>query len=220
MAAELLFGKGGPVEVRVRGLAEEMTRSVRPAMLVLMTAVGLILLIACANMANLLLARGVSRGRELAVRAALGAGRGRLARQLLTESLAIGLMGGALGLMLGWMLIRAVPAWAPEEFPRLDDIRLDVGFWALRFLRRSRRVGWPAVLPPFRAARTGPTSALRYRRQPESRPWTRSHARILLALEAALSVALLIGAALLVAVVALVKWTRIRRREHVTARVV
>jgi putative ABC transport system permease protein len=198
IAAELLFGKGGPVEVRVRGLADQMTRSVRPAMLVLMTAVGLILLIACANVANLLLARGVSRGRELAVRAALGAGRGRLARQLLTESLAIGLVGGVLGVLVGWMLIRAVPAWAPDEFPRLDAIRLDVRVLGFALLASLAAGGMAGVVPAFRAARTGLTSALR---TDDSRSIGRGRDRmrgILLALEAALSVALLIGAALLI----------------------
>jgi putative ABC transport system permease protein len=197
MAAELLFGKGGPVEVRARRFVDEMTVRIRPAMLVLMTAVGLVLLIACANVANLLLARGVSRGRELAVRAALGAGRGRLTRQLLTESLAIGVTGGALGVLLAWALTRAVPAWAPAGFPRLEDVRLDLRVLAFAVLASLVAGALAGLLPALRGSRTDLVPALRADDNRSVGGGSGMRA-VLLASEAAMSVMLLIGAALLI----------------------
>ena len=197
MAAELLFGKGGPVEVRVQTLSALITRRVRPALVVLMAAVALVLLIACANVANLLLARGTARGRELAVRAALGAGGRRLARQLLTESAVIGVAGGALGVFLAWVLTRALPAWAPEGFPRLDEVHLDTG--ALGFaVAAALAAGLVAgLVPAWRASRTELSSALRMGDARSTGAGERARS-LLLALEAALSVMLLVGAALLV----------------------
>src|SRR5262245_54226113 len=92
---------------------------------VLLGSVAAVLLIACVNVANLLLARGVGRQRELAIRAALGAGRARLVRQTLTESLALALLGGGLGCVLAQYLLQWFVAIAPEGIPRLSEARLD-----------------------------------------------------------------------------------------------
>lgn len=196
LAADMLFGKGGPVEVRVRGVAAQATARVRPAMLVLMTGVGLLLVVACANVANLFLSRGAGRAREMAVRAALGAGRARLLRQLLTESVALSLAGGAIGALLAVVLVRALPALAPEGFPRLENVAVDRGALVVT-LAASLAVGVLAgLLPAVRGARHALGAAMR---ESDVRTIAGSGGRVkgmLLAGEAALAVVLLVGAGL------------------------
>jgi putative ABC transport system permease protein len=114
-----------PVSIRLVPLQAEMVAGVRPALLVLTAAVGFVLLIASANIANLLLARGAARQRELAVRTALGARQLRLVRQLLTESMLLALTGGILGVGLAFGLQRALPAISPGNIPRIDEVALD-----------------------------------------------------------------------------------------------
>ena len=106
-------------------LQEEMVSAYRPALVLLSAVTALVLAIACINVAGLFLAHGVARRRELAVRGALGAGRGRIMRQLLTESVALGVGGGALGLAAAALILRGAPALAPGAVPRLDEVGVD-----------------------------------------------------------------------------------------------
>ena len=121
-------GAAGPSvgrDVGIAPLREEMVRATRPALLLIAAATGLVVLIACVNAAGLLLARGVTRRRESAVRAALGAGRGRVARLLVTESVVLTVAGGAVGLAVAASIVRALPALMPGYVPRLDEAEVD-----------------------------------------------------------------------------------------------
>lgn len=194
---EVVFGKGGAVEVPVQRLSERVTRTVRPALIVLAVGIGLVLVIACANVANLFLSRGVSRAREMAVRAALGAGRGRLLRQLLVESLLLSIAGGALGIFLGWMLTRAIPALAPGDFPRLTSIEMNGEVLLVSALLSLAAGTLSGLLPALRGSRTALSSAMREGDVRTATASGRGSRPVLLALEAALAVILLVGAALL-----------------------
>lgn len=113
------------LEAHVMPLQEEMVRGYRPALILLSAVTALVLAIACINVAGLFLAHGVARRRELAVRGALGAGRGRIVRQLLTESVVLGIAGGALGLAAAALILRGAPMLAPGAVPRLAEVGVD-----------------------------------------------------------------------------------------------
>ncbi len=125
IAAENPSDYGRDSSVLLEPLRDHLVGPIQTALWVLLGAVALVLLIACANIANLLLARATARTKEVTVRAALGAGRLRLAGQFLTESLVLSLIGGVAGVLLGWRGTIVLASLAPRELPRLDEVRMD-----------------------------------------------------------------------------------------------
>jgi predicted permease len=183
------------VGIVVTPLMQVMVRDIRPFLFVLLAAVGFVLLIACANVANLLLARSTGRGREFAIRAALGASQGRVIRQLLTESVLLAMAGGALGLLLASWGTRAALAALPSALPRANDVRLDprvllftlvisLAAGVLFGLAPALKTSHPGLHETLKEGGRG-SSGARYRTQ-----------NIFVVLEMALAVVLLIGAGL------------------------
>jgi putative ABC transport system permease protein len=140
-------------------LHDVITRGPRQALWVLLGATGFVLLIACVNVANLLLARAVTRQREVAVRTALGAGRGRLLRQMITETVLLAVIGGALGLALATGLLRVFTALAPPNFPRLTSIALDPTVLVFSFAVATLCGLMAGVLPALHVSRAEPSVA-------------------------------------------------------------
>jgi putative ABC transport system permease protein len=183
---------------RVRPLQDDLVGSVRPALLVLLTAVGFVLLIACSNVANLLLARASGRRREIAVRQALGAPRSRLIRQLLTESLLLGLAGGAIGLAIAAWGVDLLVRVSPSTLPRLSEIRLDPPV-LLFTLAASLATGLIFGIAPALQASASQLSATLQDTARGSAGARGGRVRsVLVVTEFALAVVLLVGAALLV----------------------
>ncbi len=177
-------------------LQDEVTGGVRPAMLAVLGAVVLVLLIASVNVTNLLLARGAQRRGEFAMRAALGAGRPRLMRQLLTESLLLAALGGALGMAVAALGVRALVAISPAELPRLGAIAIDGPVFAFAFALTTL-IGLAAgLIPAWRAGRGDLVTGLQQasRRTAGGTQFTR---RTLVVSEVALALILLVSAGLL-----------------------
>jgi putative ABC transport system permease protein len=201
MSANLLFGIGGPPVVHVRGLVDEMTSTVRPALVVLAAGVVCVLLIACANVANLFLSRGIARQRELTVRAAIGASRARLARQLVTESAVLSSIGGMLGFGLAAALVRIAPAVASSDFPRLDAVYIDARAVAFTLAATLATTILSGLAPALRGARMNLNDSLHGGDGASAGGFRGTRAQQLrnglLVIESAFAVLLLVGAILL-----------------------
>jgi len=184
-------------------MQELLVRNVRPALFVLLGAVGCVLLIACANVASLLVARATARSREIAIRAAIGAGRGRIIRQLLTESVLLSTIGGVLGLVIGALGVRALLAVNPGDIPRIGPegsaVTLDgtvMGFTLLLSLVTGVVFG---LVPALQASRADLNMTLKETGARGGSGMRQNKARgALVMMEMALATVLLIGAGLLI----------------------
>jgi putative ABC transport system permease protein len=188
--------------VELTPLATDTLRAIRPALLLVAGAVALVLLIACANIANLFLARASGRQRELAVRAALGAGRWRIARQLLAESVVLAVLGGAAGVLLASWGVQTLLALRPRGIPRLDEIGIDVvtlGFTLMISLLVGIGFG---LAPALTLSGRDPAAWLRGEGRGSSEGRARLRLRhALVVVQVSLALVLLVGASLLVVTV-------------------
>jgi predicted permease len=177
-------------------LHEQLTGTSRPAIFTLTVAVALVLLIGCVNLANLLLVRAATRAREIGVRAALGAGRGRLVRQLLTESALLALIGGAIGLFLGIGGSRLLATLVPEEVRRVQEIGIDSTVLLFTVVITFVSAALFGIFPALQAVRTAMINSVRGGREGASRSAVTTRGALVV-MQLAMAVMLLVGAGLL-----------------------
>jgi predicted permease len=182
-----------------RSLKQQVIGNVAGVLWIVMATVGLVMLIACANIANLLLVRAESRQQELSIRAALGAGRARIARELLVESVALGLTGGLLAIAVAWAGLRFLVAVGPANLPRLAEITLDVRSLAFTFLLAAFSGLFFGAIPAWRYARSRLSLTLGSAGRTASGSRARHRSRnILVIAQTAMAIVLLISALLMI----------------------
>ncbi len=193
-----VYRRYGDIQVRVTGLSESQVGNVRLALLALFGAVLFVLLIACANVANLLLARSAARQKEMAIRAAVGAGRWRLVRQSLTESLLLSLTGGLAGLFLARWGVKLIVAFSPDWIARIEESHVDgrvLGFTCAVALLTSLLAG---LLPALQASKADVIETLKAQSSAAGKRGGRRAMPALMITELALSLVLLLGAGLMI----------------------
>jgi predicted permease len=185
-------------DVAVSPLRNALTSDIRPALLVLLGAVGFLLLVACANVVNLLMAQAAARERELAIRSALGAGRNRLVRQFLTEALLLSVAGGALGVLAALWGVDALVAMAPSNLPRLQDVAVNLPVLAFTFALSVAVAAGLGIFTALRANSGDVQGALVERGQGHTGTLRGQRlSRMIIAAQMAITVVLLAGAGLL-----------------------
>jgi putative ABC transport system permease protein len=184
--------------IRIVPLRADMAGNVRTALLVLLGAVGFVFLIACANVASLQLARAASRRKEIAIRVALGAGRQRLLRQCLTESVLLSVVGGALGLVLAYEALQGFIAWLPADLPRISEIHVDARVLAFGLLLSVLSGVIFGLAPAWHGTESRLAEALEGARGTAEERSSHRARNVFVVAETALAIVLLVGAGLLI----------------------